>query len=52
MKYSVIRKEYYDYVGQSYATLYPNLHCYPTNEAGKTVNTMLFENIVVCEKEK
>ncbi len=29
MKYPVIRKEYYDYVGQSYATLYPNLHRYP-----------------------
>ncbi len=24
----------------------------PTNEPGKTVNTMLFENIVVCEKRK
>jgi hypothetical protein len=22
----------------------------PTNQAGKTVNTMLFEYIVVCEK--
>jgi hypothetical protein len=29
MKYQVIRNSKYDYTGQSYATLYPNLHKYP-----------------------
>jgi 16S rRNA G966 N2-methylase RsmD len=29
MKYQVIRNKKYDFVGQSYATLYPNLHKYP-----------------------
>ncbi|OWY19778.1 modification methylase [Sphingobacteriales bacterium UPWRP_1] len=29
MKYQVIRNEKYDYIGQSYATQYPNLHKYP-----------------------
>lgn len=29
MKYSVIRNEKYDYVGQSYASSYANLHKYP-----------------------
>ncbi|MBI5807724.1 MAG: modification methylase [Ignavibacteriales bacterium] len=29
MKYKVIRNEKYDFIGQSYATSYPNLHKYP-----------------------
>jgi len=29
MKYQVIRNKKYDYVGQSYNSLYPNLHRYP-----------------------
>ncbi|MDR1922974.1 MAG: hypothetical protein LBQ66_01270, partial [Planctomycetaceae bacterium] len=29
MKYPVIRNTQYDYLGQSYASLYPNLHKYP-----------------------
>ncbi|MDR0646447.1 MAG: modification methylase, partial [Elusimicrobiota bacterium] len=29
MKYSVIRNPKYDYTGQSYSTVYPNLHKYP-----------------------
>ncbi len=29
MKYPVIRNEKYDFTGQSYATVYPNLHKYP-----------------------
>jgi 16S rRNA G966 N2-methylase RsmD len=29
MKYKVIRNEKYDYAGQSYNSLYPNLHKYP-----------------------
>jgi hypothetical protein len=29
MKYKVVRNTKYDYIGQSYATLYPNLHKYP-----------------------
>jgi tRNA G10 N-methylase Trm11 len=29
MKYQVIRNTKYDYAGQSYASLYPNLHKYP-----------------------
>ena len=29
MSYPVVRNEKYDYVGQSYGTLYPNLHKYP-----------------------
>jgi len=29
MKYQVIRNEKYDYAGQSYSSLYPNLHKYP-----------------------
>jgi len=29
MKYEVTRNEQYDFVGQSYATSYPNLHKYP-----------------------
>ncbi len=29
MKYQVIRNEKYDYAGQSYNSLYPNLHKYP-----------------------
>jgi 16S rRNA G966 N2-methylase RsmD len=29
MKYQVIRNTKYDYIGQSYSTLYPNLHKYP-----------------------
>ena len=29
MKYQVIRNEKYDFVGQSYASSYPNLHKYP-----------------------
>jgi hypothetical protein len=29
MKYQVVRNEKYDYLGQSYASLYPNLHKYP-----------------------
>jgi hypothetical protein len=29
MKYPVIRQSQYDYIGQSYATMYPNLHKYP-----------------------
>jgi DNA modification methylase len=29
MKYKVIRNEKYDYIGQSYNSLYPNLHKYP-----------------------
>ncbi len=29
MKYQVIRNEKYDYIGQSYSSLYPNLHKYP-----------------------
>ncbi|MCX8519730.1 MAG: hypothetical protein ORN21_06320 [Methylophilaceae bacterium] len=29
MKYPVIRNEGYDFIGQSYATTYPNLHKYP-----------------------
>ncbi|MDR3226756.1 MAG: hypothetical protein LBT56_03695, partial [Prevotellaceae bacterium] len=29
MKYQVVRNKKYDYTGQSYSTLYPNLHKYP-----------------------
>ena len=29
MKYKIIRNEKYDFIGQSYATSYPNLHKYP-----------------------
>jgi hypothetical protein len=29
MKYQVVRNTQYDYIGQSYATVYPNLHKYP-----------------------
>lgn len=29
MKYPIIRNEKYDFIGQSYATSYPNLHKYP-----------------------
>jgi len=29
MKYKVVRNEKYDYQGQTYASLYPNLHKYP-----------------------
>ncbi|MCB1189180.1 MAG: modification methylase [Leptospiraceae bacterium] len=29
MKYKVIRNEKYDFIGQSYATAYPNMHKYP-----------------------
>lgn len=29
MKYNVIRNDKYDFIGQSYATSYPNLHKYP-----------------------
>ncbi|GHV19940.1 DNA modification methylase [Spirochaetia bacterium] len=29
MKYTVTRNEKYDYAGQSYASIYPNLHKYP-----------------------
>jgi 16S rRNA G966 N2-methylase RsmD len=29
MKYKVVRNEKYDYIGQSYNSLYPNLHRYP-----------------------
>jgi tRNA G10 N-methylase Trm11 len=29
MKYRVVRNKKYDYIGQSYASLYPNLHKYP-----------------------
>jgi 16S rRNA G966 N2-methylase RsmD len=29
MRYEVIRNEKYDFIGQSYATSYPNLHKYP-----------------------
>jgi 16S rRNA G966 N2-methylase RsmD len=29
MKYQVVRNPQYDYTGQSYASLYPNLHRYP-----------------------
>ncbi|MDR2490537.1 MAG: hypothetical protein LBD20_03940 [Spirochaetaceae bacterium] len=29
MKYSVVRNEKYDYIGQSYSSAYPNLHRYP-----------------------
>ena len=29
MKYSVTRNDKYDFIGQSYASLYPNLHKYP-----------------------
>jgi len=29
MKYKVMRNEKYDFIGQSYATSYPNLHKYP-----------------------
>ena len=29
MKYKILRNEKYDFLGQSYATIYPNLHKYP-----------------------
>ena len=29
MKYQVIRNEKYDFAGQSYSAVYPNLHKYP-----------------------
>jgi hypothetical protein len=29
MKYQVIRNEKYDFLGQSYSSVYPNLHKYP-----------------------
>jgi hypothetical protein len=29
MKYKVVRNKDYDYAGQPYASLYPNLHKYP-----------------------
>ncbi|GHT46401.1 DNA modification methylase [Planctomycetales bacterium] len=29
MKYQVVRNTHYDFLGQSYATFYPNLHRYP-----------------------
>jgi len=29
MKYKVIRNEKYDFIGQSYSTIYPNIHKYP-----------------------
>jgi 16S rRNA G966 N2-methylase RsmD len=29
MKYQIVRNTKYDYIGQSYASLYPNLHKYP-----------------------
>ena len=29
MKYTVQRNTHYDYLGQNYATVYPNLHKYP-----------------------
>jgi 16S rRNA G966 N2-methylase RsmD len=29
MKYQVVRNKKYDYLGQSYASMYPNLHKYP-----------------------
>jgi len=31
MKYKVIRNKKYDYTGQSYASIYPNLHRYPAS---------------------
>jgi len=31
MKYSVVRNKKYDYTGQSYASIYPNLHRYPAS---------------------
>jgi hypothetical protein len=29
MKYRVVRNKKYDYIGQPYASIYPNLHKYP-----------------------
>ena len=29
MQYKVVRNKKYDFIGQSYATVYPNLHKYP-----------------------
>ncbi|MCL1946103.1 MAG: modification methylase, partial [Chitinivibrionia bacterium] len=29
MKYQSVRNTKYDYTGQNYATMYPNLHKYP-----------------------
>ena len=29
MRYQITRNEEYDFIGQSYATSYPNLHKYP-----------------------
>ena len=31
MKYNVVRNKKYDYTGQSYASIYPNLHRYPAS---------------------
>ncbi|MCL2176024.1 MAG: hypothetical protein FWB73_08275, partial [Treponema sp.] len=31
MKYNVVRNIKYDYTGQSYSSIYPNLHRYPAS---------------------
>lgn len=38
MTYTVIRNPKYDFAGQSYATMYPNLHRYPATMIPQRAN--------------
>ncbi|CAK0771124.1 Site-specific DNA-methyltransferase (cytosine-N(4)-specific) [Gammaproteobacteria bacterium] len=43
MKYKVIRNEKYDFIGQTYASSYPNLHKYPATMLPQIGTTILNE---------